>query len=141
MFVPLPLALAAHRAGDEEMLVAVAAGDAFEDGTRWHRAQKALARGIALAALGRPASTELDFAQAENEQLGAPFFASLAARYAGRTPAPEPPGVSPAYSARERQIRAFLNEGRDAASIATSLGLSPRIVAHCIESMRPIDLV
>ncbi|HTA40348.1 MAG TPA: AAA family ATPase [Candidatus Acidoferrales bacterium] len=138
MFSPLPLALYAARARDEEMLRALADDSAIEDGTRWHRAQKSLVRGIARAGLGRDdATSELSFANAEHEELGAPLFAEIAAHYAGRE------GTfmrgthgSKRLSPREAQIGAFVAEGRSAAEIATTIGLSRRTVERHIELLR-----
>ncbi len=138
MFLPLPLALYAARARDEEMLLELAGSGVLEDRTRWHRAQKALVRGIARAALGRDdATTELTFAKAEHEELGAPLFAQIAAHYSGRegTFMREPHGP-PQLSPREAQIRAFVADGRSAAEIATAIGLSQRTVERHIEMLR-----
>ena len=137
MFLPLPLALYAARARDEELLLEFAGGGMLEDATRWHRAQKALVRGIARAALGRKdAATELAFAEAEHEKLGAPLFAAIAAHYSGREGSfMREIGDSP-QSPREAQIREFVAAGRSAAEIAVTTGLSQRTVERHIELLR-----
>ena len=139
MHFPVLLAVAARNVGDNDALSHIAS----ETGLRvsrqpWMQAQHLLARAAASAFLGRPgARAMLDEARAEFEFLEAPFFSSLALRYADNASPVEPKdaGRFGATTRREREIAALVADGLSNREIAEKLVLSERTIEGHIANL------
>jgi AAA ATPase domain len=147
LFVPLPLALYAERAKDEEMLERILNDSLFEEPTRWQSAQLAVARGIAEKTLEREtAPATLLRAVDELASVGASLFNAIAARYAGTLDTSQRAllnfaGMDGAVdenrpSPRDAQIGQLLSSGLAPSEVAQSLALSLRTVEYHIERIR-----